>query len=90
MRAVLNQIVQESIEAQKLTTSKLNMAVEEQITLLDRVFTTNQVNIDALTAKIGETQNLLAASFKTNSESLARSVSNSMARIGVGSEGFEV
>jgi len=88
LRAVLNQIVQESIDAQKITTSKLNTAVEEQITLLDRVSNTNQVNIDALAAKIGETQKLLAASFKTNSEALARSISNSMARIEYGSEGF--
>jgi hypothetical protein len=88
LRSVLNQIVQETVDSHKLTTTNLNNAVNQQIALLDQSSTINQKNIDELLRKISDTQKAFAASFETNSRSLSTSLSDSMSRIQDGSNGF--
>jgi archaellum component FlaC len=88
LRTVLNQVVQETQEAQRASNQVLSDAVTEQIGLLEVTANKNQENIQDFLRKLEDIQNSFAQNFEVNTNAMKKVITGSMRTIEKGAENF--
>jgi hypothetical protein len=88
LRTVLNQVVQETQDAQRISNNALTEAVNDQIGLLDKTSNKNQENIQNLLVKMESVQNNFTQNFELNTSAMKKVMTSSMKNIEKGAENF--